>query len=279
MAKKKSSSIKTFCLNRVEDETGVSGTGIVAQGAVFSNNKVVISWLSKHSSITTFNSIKDMLSVHGHSGKTQIVWDKKDHSNNGKMESVADLVENWYMDEPMNSFEYCLEMMKSVNSWLTEGAMPPPIKAADRAKEGLPALNAKTKTGISPPPIPAAAMKKKEVKPLMVVGKKAIVNTALPKGKKDLGISRAFSMHTTPGTNGNADARQSIGWAANQVGARAARGESIQSISSEIRNMLSEAPFGRLRAMKPMVAVKPMKAMKAIKGLKAMKAMKAMKSI
>ena len=33
--------MKVFYLNRVEDESGISGTGRVAQGFIFDNGKVV----------------------------------------------------------------------------------------------------------------------------------------------------------------------------------------------------------------------------------------------
>ena len=38
--------MKTFTIYRQEDETGISGTGIVIQGVLFANGKCVIQWLS-----------------------------------------------------------------------------------------------------------------------------------------------------------------------------------------------------------------------------------------
>ena len=38
--------MKKFTMYRVEDETGVSGTGLVVQGVVFANGKAVIQWLA-----------------------------------------------------------------------------------------------------------------------------------------------------------------------------------------------------------------------------------------
>ena len=63
-----------FILMRTEDETGVSGEGIVAEGVQFANGKVVINWLTDTSSTTVFDSIEDVLAVHGHGGKTQVIW-------------------------------------------------------------------------------------------------------------------------------------------------------------------------------------------------------------
>lgn len=66
---------KRFHLNRIEDISGVSGTGIVAEGVVFSNNKVVITWTqSYHTSVSMYDSIADMEYIHGHEGRTAIEW-------------------------------------------------------------------------------------------------------------------------------------------------------------------------------------------------------------
>ena len=65
--------MKTFFLNRKEDVSGVSGTGIVAEGVIFSDGQVVLSWFGQHHSITIWPSLDDMLAVHGHEGRTEIV--------------------------------------------------------------------------------------------------------------------------------------------------------------------------------------------------------------
>ena len=49
--------MKIFYLNRTEDESGISGTGRVAQGFVFDNGKVAVTWLSEHPSVTVYDSI------------------------------------------------------------------------------------------------------------------------------------------------------------------------------------------------------------------------------
>lgn len=65
--------MQTFELHRVEDETGVSGTGRVAQGVIFDNGRVAMTWLTKTSSVAIYNSIEDVRTIHGHGGKTLIV--------------------------------------------------------------------------------------------------------------------------------------------------------------------------------------------------------------
>lgn len=71
--------IQTFYLLRVEDPSGVSGTGLVAEGVVFTNGKVALSFLSSDvKSIVTYDSIEDAEKIHGHGGLTKVVYDN-DH--------------------------------------------------------------------------------------------------------------------------------------------------------------------------------------------------------
>ena len=54
---KRKKTMKIFYLKRTEDESGVSGTGRVAQGFVFDNGKVAVTWLSEHPSVTVYDTI------------------------------------------------------------------------------------------------------------------------------------------------------------------------------------------------------------------------------
>lgn len=67
--------MKIFYLNRTEDESGISGTGRVAQGFIFDNGKVCITWLSEHPSVTVYDNIGEVRAIHGHQGKTEIVME------------------------------------------------------------------------------------------------------------------------------------------------------------------------------------------------------------
>lgn len=67
--------VKIFYLNRTEDESGVSGTGRVAQGFIFDNGKVCVTWLSEHPSVTVYDNIGEVRAIHGHQGKTEIVME------------------------------------------------------------------------------------------------------------------------------------------------------------------------------------------------------------
>lgn len=64
--------MKVFYLHRKEDESGISGTGRIAQGIVFDNGKVALTWLSEHPTITVYDNLGEVRAIHGHSGKTDI---------------------------------------------------------------------------------------------------------------------------------------------------------------------------------------------------------------
>lgn len=66
--------MRTFYLERLEDETGISGTGIVTEGVQFSNGSCVMRWLTATSSIAIYNSIEELEQIHGHGGRTVVRW-------------------------------------------------------------------------------------------------------------------------------------------------------------------------------------------------------------
>jgi hypothetical protein len=63
-----------FALYRHQDVTGVSGTGTVAHGVRFADGQVVIRWLGDAPSTVVWASLEDALRVHGHDGRTRVVW-------------------------------------------------------------------------------------------------------------------------------------------------------------------------------------------------------------
>ncbi len=66
--------MRRFVLNRKVDATGVSGTGIVAEGVVFEHGRCVMSWLVPPWSMGVYDSITDLIGIHGHDGKTVLEW-------------------------------------------------------------------------------------------------------------------------------------------------------------------------------------------------------------
>lgn len=65
---------KRFVLQRTEDESGVSGTGMVAEGTLFTNGKVVLAWVSDIKSVTVYENMEELDQIHGHGGKSHVVW-------------------------------------------------------------------------------------------------------------------------------------------------------------------------------------------------------------
>ena len=65
---------RPFALYRHQDVSGVSGVGTVAHGTQFADGQVVIRWLGAFPSTVVWNSLDDAMRVHGHDGKTRVVW-------------------------------------------------------------------------------------------------------------------------------------------------------------------------------------------------------------
>lgn len=65
--------LKEFYLQRDEDITGTSGTGIVARGVILESGKAIMEWCTLHTSVCIYNNIQDVELIHSHEGKTRIV--------------------------------------------------------------------------------------------------------------------------------------------------------------------------------------------------------------
>ena len=71
--------MRKFCLRRIEDETGISGTGIITEGYQYPESGVcVMRWLTDTSSIAFYQSIEDVIVIHGHQGKTVVEWEDEE---------------------------------------------------------------------------------------------------------------------------------------------------------------------------------------------------------
>lgn len=69
--------MRAFVLQRDEDVTGVSGTGVVAEGIEFSDGVVALRWcIGEHRSTVIWPSIAAVEAIHGHDGKTRVTWVK-----------------------------------------------------------------------------------------------------------------------------------------------------------------------------------------------------------
>lgn len=67
---------RPFVLNRKVDATGISGTGVVAQGVEFTDGSVALRWLGDWPTSVVFHDrgAAGIEHVHGHGGNTEIVW-------------------------------------------------------------------------------------------------------------------------------------------------------------------------------------------------------------
>ena len=65
---------RRFVLIREVDETGVSGTGIVATGVQYGNTRCALTWLTEQRSTSFYASLEAVRLIHGHGGKTRVVW-------------------------------------------------------------------------------------------------------------------------------------------------------------------------------------------------------------
>lgn len=68
-------SVQPFVLRRHHDVTGVSGTGIVADGALFpaaGKGRAVVRWRGERGSTVVWDNIGHVKEIHGHDGATVI---------------------------------------------------------------------------------------------------------------------------------------------------------------------------------------------------------------
>lgn len=63
-----------FQLVRHSDSTGLSGTGIVAEGIRFRDGQCVYRWLTAPGTTQIAEQWQDIEHIHGHNGKTSIRW-------------------------------------------------------------------------------------------------------------------------------------------------------------------------------------------------------------
>ena len=68
------SKLRTFLLYRKEDMSGISGVGVVGEGCQFSNGKCVLVWTVDLQSVAVYDSVEDLIAIHGHDGNTEVRW-------------------------------------------------------------------------------------------------------------------------------------------------------------------------------------------------------------
>lgn len=73
--------MKRFYLQRNKDASGISGIGKVAEGCQFDTGWCALVWLTEKSSMSYYQNIETLESIHGHHGMTKIMWVDDESSN------------------------------------------------------------------------------------------------------------------------------------------------------------------------------------------------------
>lgn len=75
--------MKRFVLVRDEDSTGISGTGVVAEGVELQDGRCVLNWLTNVRSVGYYRKLEYIEEVHGHGGLTRVVFVDEEHNDVG----------------------------------------------------------------------------------------------------------------------------------------------------------------------------------------------------
>lgn len=109
-----------FRLIRNQDESGVSGTGHVADGVEFVDGRCALRWRTAVASTCVYDSIADLKEIHGHAGKTEIQYlDSQDKNafNLGLMHAYQDRCEG--VTDVLESAPDCIPSIQ--REWFMEG--------------------------------------------------------------------------------------------------------------------------------------------------------------
>lgn len=72
--------MRRFEMHRHNDVSGISGTGVVAEGVLFDDNSAVIKWKSDKPSTVIWQNFDHAISVHSHNGGTEFVFLDKENN-------------------------------------------------------------------------------------------------------------------------------------------------------------------------------------------------------
>lgn len=91
----------TFILQRHVDHSGVSGTGVVAEGAEFSDGSVALRWPGEHPSTAVWPDMRDMEAIHGHQGDTVVQYTGSERLVAAYQRVVPWMLSARYADRPI----------------------------------------------------------------------------------------------------------------------------------------------------------------------------------
>lgn len=69
--------MRRFVIHRDVDVSGISGTGLVAEGVEFTDGVVVVRWLTSQAAEPTtvvHPDIRNVVALHGHGGSSRVEW-------------------------------------------------------------------------------------------------------------------------------------------------------------------------------------------------------------
>jgi hypothetical protein len=67
--------MRRFRLVREVDVSGISGTGVVAEGVLLSNGMCVVSWFGEWgTTVLHHRGLASIEYIHGHGGLTRVIW-------------------------------------------------------------------------------------------------------------------------------------------------------------------------------------------------------------
>ena len=69
---------RVFYLYRKEDVSGQAGVGFVAEGIKFSDGSCALRWRTATPSTVVYSRMDDVVAIHGHRQKTEVVWEDED---------------------------------------------------------------------------------------------------------------------------------------------------------------------------------------------------------
>lgn len=95
MTAPRTSAPRLFVLDRRADPSGVSGTGIVADGVEWPDGTCAVRWRTEHKSTTVYDSIAAVHAIHGHGGCTLVRFPATEHPfDRGRSDAQQDAMEN-----------------------------------------------------------------------------------------------------------------------------------------------------------------------------------------
>lgn len=68
------SSPRRFQLYRHTDVSGLSGTGVVAEGIEWTDKTATLRWHGEHPATAVWDSVQSIFAIHGHQGASEIRW-------------------------------------------------------------------------------------------------------------------------------------------------------------------------------------------------------------